>query len=119
MSEATLYNAVRKLPPTPGAKLALVAATPSAATATGTTTAQTTAALNRTAGPGWYSFAVSTPFSIAFSADGSSTITDPTDTQDFPAGVYDFWLTALNSHFKITAHATGDVQYWKSSQNDA
>jgi hypothetical protein len=109
-------SAERRLPPpedgaanagTPLAgRLACVAATPSVATATGVAVY----------GPGFYTFAVGAAFQISFSYDrNATTIDDPADDASFPAGVYEFWLDARNSHFKITANATAVCVYWKSS----
>lgn len=57
--------------------------------------------------------AVSQAFNIAFSADGTNTVTNPADASAFPAGLYRFRLCSKNSHYKITAVANGFAASWK------
>jgi hypothetical protein len=82
--------------------LTVTAATPTSATATGAG-----------AGGTFFSFAVGVAFNIRF---GGSTVANPADTASFPAGMYSVYLNGAQTHFKITANATGKATYWKSSR---
>ncbi len=96
----------QQIPTAPGSaaktETATVAATASAAIATGVGD-----------GSDWvlnvYSSGV---FNIAFSINGTNTITDPANTSCFPAGKNQFRLCKQNSHFKVTAAANGFVTTW-------
>jgi hypothetical protein len=109
-NEGALINAAHRLPPSPGTKTALTIATGTNAVAIGSGSAP-----SATAGPGWYTFAIGVAFSVKF---GDSGVTNPTNTSDFPAGVYDFYIPKTTTHFALMPAATGSMTHWKSSQND-
>lgn len=93
-------------PPVTKTTTALVAATASSAVATGADNKEY-----------WITVISSTPFDITFSANGTSTITDPTNTGVFSAGVpYSFCLNSKNSHYKIIGTANGFAVHWRSSR---
>jgi hypothetical protein len=116
MDSEKLVDAARRLPPSiPGT---LTAGTPhsTVTTCTAATATAATATGVATYGAGYYSFAVGAAFEISFSYDSTSTVADPADDACFPAGVYEFWLEACNSHFKITANTTTKCKHWKSGK---
>ncbi len=65
---------------------------------------------------GWYTFAVSGAFNIVFHS--SATITNPTNSSVFPAGVYSWYLTSTMGYAEITPAANGYMYRWKSSQTE-
>lgn len=97
MNDERLVDASRRRPPAAGTKLALTAGAASAETALAT--------------KGQWTFAVNVAFSIAFGVTGMSA---PTDTADFVAGVYDFWIPDGVDYFRIMPTATGSMTYWRS-----
>ena len=108
MSRA-LQAATRVRPPSEANRTstAVTAATASAAIATGATKEDH-----------WFSCICTSAFNINFSDDGTSTLTNPATTYFFAANtVYDFVLFGKNTHFKVTAQATGTFLHWKSSRN--
>lgn len=100
-----LNAAANFIPPSTGnaTEVDLVAATPSAAQATGVGDCTDR----------WISLAVSQSFNVLF---GTSSVANPADTAVFPAGVYSFVLSPTLTHFKVTASATAKLKYWRSSR---
>lgn len=65
----------------------------------------------------WLTVICSAAFNLTFSSDGTSTITNPSDTGVFAAGVpYSFCLNKQNSHYKFTPAANCNFLSWRSSR---
>lgn len=106
MYSEKLIDATRRLPPTMDDGSALQAAVSAGASTAALATSVATQ------GPGMYSLSCGAAFNVTF--DDDSTITDPTDNGCFPAGLYDFYLNARHTHFKLTFNAAGSYRFWKS-----
>lgn len=107
MINDVLANATHAMPPcVSGPHIFTEVATTAGSNTTGTSGAATS--------PGWYTFAVSGAFNIVFHS--SSTITNPTNSSVFPAGVHNFYLTENMNYFELMPAANGYYMWWKSSQ---
>lgn len=100
--EERIVDATRRLPPVGDTKSTLAAGASSAALAFGDT--------------GQYTIVVGVACSIAF---GTSGVAAPSDTAEFPAGMYDIWVDGKNvTHLRWTANAAGTLRKWKSGKLD-
>lgn len=100
MNDEKIVDATRRRPPVGDTKSTLAAAASSAALAFG--------------GTGQYTIVVGVACSIAF---GASAVGAPTDTAEFPSGMYDIFVDGIAvTHLRWTANAAGTLRYWKSGR---
>jgi hypothetical protein len=90
------------------------APTASNVTSTALTAGAASAALDSTCTQGTLvlNVACSCAYSIRFGTDGTNTVTSPTDTAEFAAGVSQFTVNKNSRYFKVNGHANGQVVFW-------
>lgn len=100
MRDEQIVDATRRRPPVGDTKSTLSAGASSAALAFGST--------------GQYTIVVGVACSIAF---GTSGVAAPSDTAEFPAGMYDLYVDGVSvTHLRWTANAAGTLRCWKSGK---